>query len=184
MGNEERLKARGQVTHHLTFVDESYFKEMPTQSEDFHESIFPPYKDGYQSYMGVFASPLIKGKHRRLDIKFYPYRERAFAMLYFTGNMFFNRSIRLYAKRRKGMKLDDQGLFNMPKGSTSKGKRIKCNTEEEIFERLGLVYREPHERDGFDEVRTKVGDEVFQEDLTQEDVNMEKRELTKHGWID
>ena len=40
----------------------------------------------YKFYMGCFYSPVKPGIRRRVDIKFYPYRERAFAALYFTGN--------------------------------------------------------------------------------------------------
>ncbi len=185
----ERLKAQGHITHHLTYVDPTYFQEMPTQSCDFHDSVFLPYKDSCQTYMGVFASPLIKGKHRRIDIKFYPYREKASATIYFTGNLFFNRAIRLYAKRKKGMQLDDHGLFKRVQGSQILGPRINCKTEKDVFNELGLVYREPHERDSFDAVRVKDTDDgkgewIFQEDLSQADIITEARELQKHGWID
>ena len=40
----------------------------------------------YDFYMGCLYSPSNPRVRRRVDIKFYPYRERAFAMLYFTGN--------------------------------------------------------------------------------------------------
>lgn len=52
------------------------------------------------SYMGVIKSPVVAGKRRRIDIKFYPWRERIFAALYFTGNGYFNRSMRLWASRK------------------------------------------------------------------------------------
>ena len=45
-----------------------------------------------ESYMGVFVSPVVKDKRRRVDIKIYPFRLRVFASLYFTGNGWFNRS--------------------------------------------------------------------------------------------
>mgnify|MGYP001221257859 CR=1 FL=1 len=56
------------------------------------------------SYMGVFISPVDKEKRRRVDIKFYPYREKAFATIYFTGSGWFNRAMRWYAITKKGMK--------------------------------------------------------------------------------
>lgn len=52
------------------------------------------------SYMGIVRSPKVAGKLRRLDIKFYPWRERVFAALYFTGNGYFNRSMRLWSVRK------------------------------------------------------------------------------------
>lgn len=54
------------------------------------------------SYMGVFRSPKVDGRGRRVDIKFFPWRERIFASLYFTGNGFFNRSMRLWSTRKYG----------------------------------------------------------------------------------
>lgn len=49
------------------------------------------------SWMGVWIGN--RGKHRRVDIKFYPYQERIFAALYFTGSGEFNRSMRLWARK-------------------------------------------------------------------------------------
>ena len=37
--------------------------------------------DSAYSYMSMFHSPLHKGKIRRVDIKFYPYRDRAYVSL-------------------------------------------------------------------------------------------------------
>jgi len=54
------------------------------------------------SYMGVMKSPVVAGRRRRIDIKFYPWRERIFAAIYFTGNGYFNRSMRLWAGRKFG----------------------------------------------------------------------------------
>ena len=176
----ERLKSQGHLSDHLTNVDIEHFRSMPSQEEDFHESIFPPYSNA-QSYMGVFHSPQIPGKHRRIDIKFYPYRERIYASLYFTGNGYFNRSLRLFAKRKKGMKLDDRGLFTHPIGSSYKGKFIKVKTEKDVFDKLGLVYKEPYQRDGFDAVREQDSDELPSLDnLTPNDLHDE----TNHKWID
>lgn len=176
----ERLKAQGHISHHLTRVDSKYFREMPSQDSDFHPNQFPPYRYS-QSYMGVFQSPTVRGKHRRVDIKFYPYRERICATMYFTGNGYFNRSMRLFVKRRKQMKLDDHGLFTQPIGSHYEGKRIKVKSEKELFDYLGLVWREPHERDCFDAVRLKANNEVFLgEDMDQKEMNSD----SKHAWID
>ena len=40
----------------------------------------------------------------------YPWPQYPFALLYFTGSAYFNRSMRLYAKRAHSMCLSDHGL--------------------------------------------------------------------------
>ena len=118
--------------------------------------------------MGVFNSPIKVGRRRRVDLKFYPFRERIFAALYFTGNGFFNRSMRLWA-RNFGYQLNDHGLFHRE----SKKRIMEATQEQEVFEKLELVYKEPHERDCFDalEPRQKgrpidleMSSHAFQED--------------------
>ena len=97
------------------------------------------------SYMGVFHSPVVKGMRRRVDIKLYPYRERAFASLYFTGNGYFNRSMRLRA-RQLSYSLNDHGLFE----ADSRVRVMEATDESEVFAKLGLQYKDPRERDCFD----------------------------------
>jgi DNA polymerase lambda len=48
--------------------------------------------------------------HRRIDIKIYPRQYYAWALMHFTGSANFNRSIRLFAKK-KGYRLSDEGIF-------------------------------------------------------------------------
>jgi len=90
---------------------------------------------------------------RRLDIKMYLPEAYAFAMLYFTGDGEFNRGMRNMAhKFNPPMSLNDHGLYPVDKCKTAGGKEIGyscvCHTEEDIFERLGLVYKVPKERLG------------------------------------
>lgn len=61
-----------------------------------------------KTYMGVCQ---VEGRERsrRIDIKVYPKEEYGFALLYFTGSDYFNRSMRLYAEK-KGYTLSDRGL--------------------------------------------------------------------------
>ena len=124
--------------------------------------------------MGCFKSPVEEGVRRRVDIKLYPYRERAFATVYFTGNGFLNRSMRLWAKRVFNWRMSDHGLFDIPSGERVR----EATTEKEIFDYLELIYKEPHERDGFDACEPKEG-------TLDEDMQLaEFEEDSKHIWVD
>ena len=52
---------------------------------------------GSEMYMGV-CKHLDYKLHRRIDIKVYPKDQYGFAILYFTGSDYFNRSMRLFAE--------------------------------------------------------------------------------------
>jgi len=64
--------------------------------------------NGISSYMGICQINSIS-LHRRIDIKYYPREFYGFGVLYFTGNQQYNRSMRLFA-RKKGYSLSDRGL--------------------------------------------------------------------------
>ena len=103
---------------------------------------------GSETYMGWVMLKEV-GIHRRLDIKIYPREHFAFAVLYFTGSQNFNRSMRLFA-RKKGYSLGDYGLLpanRIKNESVWKGKTVPCYTEEDIFRALGLEYKKPEDRD-------------------------------------
>lgn len=95
----DNLRKQGHVAYHLTQLagmDMDAYETLPhevAKSLDRPISLRPKRdKETCSSYMGVFYSPVHPGRKRRVDIKFYPYRERVFASLYFTGNTWFNRS--------------------------------------------------------------------------------------------
>lgn len=102
---------------------------------------------GSEMYMGIYQ--LEPGNyHRRIDIKLYPREQYGYAVLYFTGSDYFNRSMRLFAKK-KGYILSDHGLhsaFIMKNKKVWEGENIPCYTEEDVFRVLGLDYRKPEER--------------------------------------
>jgi len=93
-------------------------------------------------------------RYRRIDIKIYPFEMWPFALMYFTGNTHFNRSMRYYANRR-GWSLSDHGLV-MACGTGVGGDRHKAKvledkvrritTEEEVFKVMGLQYVPPERR--------------------------------------
>ncbi|CAN8098780.1 unnamed protein product [Discula destructiva] len=87
---------------------------------------------------------------RRIDILLVPESEYGAALIYFTGNDIFNRSMRLLASR-KGMRLNQRGLYkDVMRGSDRPkvGERelIEGKDEKKIFEILKVKWREPHER--------------------------------------
>ncbi len=109
-------------------------------------------RDGrQQKYLGVcrlLGRP--DSKHRRLDVIVVPPDERACALLYFTGSAHFNRSMRLLATKM-GMSLSEHSLVaNVARGKDrqklNEGEVVPTPEEKDVFQRLGLPYREPHER--------------------------------------
>ena len=145
---------QGHISYHLT-----YLSGMETGGDDSRSSHSIEGWDRTQglktdkkktvpsSYMGVFRSPTVHGKHRRVDIKIYPYSQRAFACLYFTGSAHFNRSMRLWAKQKFNLKLTDRGMFDI-----ITGKQVHASSEREVFEILKIHFKEPFERVYFDDV--------------------------------
>lgn len=88
---------------------------------------------------------------RRIDFLLVPETEYGAALIYFTGNDIFNRSIRLLASK-KGMRLNQRGLYKDvlrgPYGrpKITAGELIEGRDEKRIFEILGVKWREPEER--------------------------------------
>ena len=104
----------------------------------------------HRKYLGVCKLPGENTKHRRLDIIVVPYNEWACSLMYFTGSDYFNRSMRLLAKKN-GMSLSEHSLNTgvIRKGSEKifDGTPLPVFSEKDVFDYLGLEYREPHERD-------------------------------------
>ncbi|KAL7629294.1 hypothetical protein AAE478_000814 [Parahypoxylon ruwenzoriense] len=87
---------------------------------------------------------------RRIDLLLVPESELGAALIYFTGNDLFNRSIRLLASK-KGMCLNQRGLYRdvlrgQGRVKLSQGTLLEGRDEKKIFEILGVRWREPHER--------------------------------------
>lgn len=87
---------------------------------------------------------------RRVDFLLVPQTDRGAALIYFTGNDIFNRSMRLLASR-KGMRLNQRGLYkDVLRGpgrqKITEGELLEGRNERRIFEILGVQWREPHER--------------------------------------
>ena len=87
---------------------------------------------------------------RRVDFLLVPYDEIGAALIYFTGNDIFNRSIRLLASK-KGMRLNQHGLWrDVIRGRNrerlTQGALVESKSEEKIFEVLGVPWRPPQHR--------------------------------------
>ena len=77
---------------------------------------------------------------RRIDIRFVPYKYYHSALLYFTGSAEFNKKLRLHAKKL-GYKLSEYGLYTI-----KDNKKIKINSEKDIFNILNIDYIKPKYR--------------------------------------
>ncbi|KAI1859766.1 hypothetical protein JX265_010215 [Neoarthrinium moseri] len=87
---------------------------------------------------------------RRIDLLLVPETEFGAALIYFTGNDLFNRSMRWLA-HKKGMRLNQRGLYRDvmrgPGGiKYNEGDLVEGRDEKKIFEALGVQWREPHQR--------------------------------------
>lgn len=87
---------------------------------------------------------------RRIDLLFVPWTELGAALIYFTGNDIFNRSMRLLAGR-KGMRLNQHGLFkDVMRGKgrvrVTEGQLVEGQSERKIFELLGVPFHPPEYR--------------------------------------
>lgn len=79
---------------------------------------------------------------RRLDVRFVPWKSFYYSLLYFTGSMEFNRTMRLTAKE-KGYRLSEYGLYHI---GTNNKIDIEVNSEQDIFNFLGIKYLDPKDR--------------------------------------
>ncbi|KAL8649447.1 MAG: hypothetical protein Q9226_005576 [Calogaya cf. arnoldii] len=86
----------------------------------------------------------------RIDFLLVPYEEIGAALIYFTGNDIFNRSIRLLASK-KGLRLNQRGLWkDVLRGKNreriTQGELVESQDEKKIFEVLGVPWRPPEHR--------------------------------------
>jgi DNA polymerase IV len=87
---------------------------------------------------------------RRIDFLLVPASELGAALIYFTGDDIFNRSLRLLASK-KGWRLNQRGLYkDVMRGpgrvKITEGTLIESENEEKIFESLGVPWRKPEDR--------------------------------------
>ncbi len=187
----DELLERGYIEHHLTYISgmnpELFNRTIPAnvwpnliEHRGSSHGKFKAEDTSSTTYFGVIKSPLVPGRRRRLDIKFYPYRERVFASIYFTGNGYFNRAMRLWSSRKMGLTLNDHGLFIQ---NTEVSVLDDPFDEKEVFDKLGLVWKEVTERDCFAAVQGTNGIEnaILLRELSRTAL---RDENMNHKWID
>jgi DNA polymerase (family X) len=94
-------------------------------------------------------SMIVGDRETQVDIRLVHDYEFGSAMLYFTGSKEHNIRLRTIAKER-GMKINEYGIFDV-----KTGERLAGETEEEMYELLGLNYVSPEKRIDAESVETK-----------------------------
>ena len=109
------------------------------------------HKDSGSKWHGACVLPSSVEKiWRRIDFLLVPASEFGAALIYFTGDDIFNRSLRLLAGK-KGMRLNQRGLYkDVMRGEgrvkVTEGTLVEGADEKRIFEILGVPWRPPHDR--------------------------------------
>lgn len=85
-------------------------------------------------------SMIVGARETQVDIRLVHDYEFGSAMLYFTGSKEHNIRLRTIAKE-KGLKINEYGIFDV-----KSGERVAGETEEEMYELLGLNYVSPEKR--------------------------------------
>lgn len=144
---------RGLIPRDLDFiVVSSTIKISEIMDELFKRSKFKliaVLAEGDKKYMAVIGTVMQKHNNIfKIDIRIVEPESRASAMLYFTGPKLFNIWMRSHAIE-KGLLLNEYGLF---KGT----KRIKTETEKEIFDKLKVKYITPKQRNKISNIKVLV----------------------------
>jgi DNA polymerase (family 10) len=84
----------------------------------------------------------------RIDIRLIKPESYAYALMYFTGSQRFNILTRQRAIEL-GLRLNEYGLFD------EEGQSLPGESEEEIFDHLGLVYVAPKNRSNIAKLKLK-----------------------------
>ncbi|KAI0799730.1 Nucleotidyltransferase [Irpex lacteus] len=128
-------------------IDELHARKVITE----HLSVPENWHDLELCYRGLCRRDGM-GKRRRIDFLTVPYESRGAALLYYTGDDIFNRSMRLKANKM-GYSLNQRGLYKDvirdPSNRMKKlhnGTVMASETEREIFDILRVPWQEPHER--------------------------------------
>ena len=103
---------------------------------------------------GDAKSSILTRSGLQVDLRVVPLEAWGAAMIYFTGSKAHNVRIREMAVR-KGLKLNEYGLFRVEDDEL-----IAAETEEAVYERLGLPFIEPALREDTGEIEAAVAGEL------------------------
>lgn len=108
--------------------------------------------DGVQSVLahGATKASVVLTRGIQADLRVVSDQEYPFALCYFTGSKEHNIVMRQRAIQR-GLRLNEYGLFRSKTDTRDPALRIGCQTEEEIYEVLGLQYIPPELREDMGE---------------------------------
>jgi len=118
---------------------------------------------------------------RRVDFLYTPPEEFPYAILYFTGSKAFNTVMRAHALKNK-LSLNEHGLYKKTGPKKEEKININAKTEQDIFEYLGLEYKEPTERIDGRSVVLSEKSKVFNnspKSLTKKKTPIKKNSKTK-----
>jgi DNA polymerase (family X) len=103
---------------------------------------------------GETKTSILTGTGLQVDLRVIDRRAWGAAMIYFTGSKAHNIRIREMAVR-EGLKLNEYGLFR-----ATTGRLLAAETEEAVYERLGLPFIEPTLREDRGEVEAALAGEL------------------------
>jgi len=103
---------------------------------------------------GETKSSVVTDRGLQIDLRVVPPEAWGAAMIYFTGSKPHNIRIREIAVR-KGLKLSEYGLFD-----AKSGELLAAETEETVYERLGMTMIEPTLREDRGEVEAAIAGEL------------------------
>lgn len=128
------------ITHPDAENEGTYLTELITQLSAIGFLVDHLTHQGNKKYMGVCK---VGDLGRRIDIRFVDHASYYAAMIYFTGSKNFNIRIRKQALEM-GYSLNEYGLHCVDDVEKA---IIPVNSEEELFEMLGMEYVDPTDRD-------------------------------------
>jgi DNA polymerase (family 10) len=122
----------------------------------------------------------------QVDLRVIPARSYGSALVYFTGSKEHNVVIRTRAVR-EGLRVNEWGVFRLPKGvdpdtlGKEDGKRVAGETEESVYDALGMAWVPPELRENRGEIEAALADEL-PELVTLDDI---RGDLQMHStWSD
>jgi DNA polymerase (family 10) len=135
---------------------------------------------------GPTKGSIVLGSGLQVDLRVVPARSFGAALVYFTGSKDHNVNIRTRAVR-EGLRVNEWGVFRVPEGADSEalgkeeGERLAGETEEDVYEALGMSWVPPVLRENRGEVEAAL-DGTLPELVTLEDI---RGDLQMHStWSD